>query len=137
MWVKIDTKSTFDRSCLSKFVTQITFFQAPLAPLHNPPNLMGIKLCIEAFPLATQVAAFDTARSLPSNTYCTTSVFITIFDYKKVCLKCLLSFNFDRAALTNVCLSNTIGPDDISLSNWDTRIRQDPSATLTPISVYF
>ena len=33
----------------------------PLAPLHNPPNLMGIKVSEEIFPDAKQVAVFDTA----------------------------------------------------------------------------
>ncbi len=33
----------------------------PLAPLHNPPNLLGIKAAIEAFPEAPHVAVFDTA----------------------------------------------------------------------------
>ena len=33
----------------------------PLAPLHNPPNLMGIRVAREIFPDAPQVAVFDTA----------------------------------------------------------------------------
>lgn len=33
----------------------------PLAPLHNPPNLDGIKVALELFPDALQVAVFDTA----------------------------------------------------------------------------
>lgn len=33
----------------------------PLAPLHNPGNLAGIKACINAFPNTPQVAVFDTA----------------------------------------------------------------------------
>ena len=33
----------------------------PLGPLHNPPNLMGIKVAEEFFPNAPQVAVFDTA----------------------------------------------------------------------------
>lgn len=32
-----------------------------LAPLHNPPNLAGIKACRELMPDAPEVAAFDTA----------------------------------------------------------------------------
>jgi len=32
-----------------------------LAPLHNPPNLLGIKACKELLPHAIQVAVFDTA----------------------------------------------------------------------------
>jgi len=33
----------------------------PLAPLHNPPNLMGIEVSRAIFPDAPQVAVFDTA----------------------------------------------------------------------------
>lgn len=33
----------------------------PLAPLHNPANIIGIKAAEKAFPNATQVAVFDTA----------------------------------------------------------------------------
>ena len=33
----------------------------PLAPLHQPANLTGIRAAIEAFPGVTQVACFDTA----------------------------------------------------------------------------
>lgn len=33
----------------------------PLAPLHNPPNLDGIRVALELFPKAKQVAVFDTA----------------------------------------------------------------------------
>ncbi|MCP2352912.1 acetate/propionate family kinase [Nonomuraea roseoviolacea] len=40
---------------------------APLAPLHNPVNLAGIRLARKAFPGVPQVAVFDTAfhRTLP------------------------------------------------------------------------
>ena len=42
-----------------------------LAPLHNPLNLLGIRLCHEFFPNAPQVAVFDTAfhHSLPESAY--------------------------------------------------------------------
>lgn len=33
----------------------------PLAPLHNPPNYLGIEVAEKIFPKATQVAVFDTA----------------------------------------------------------------------------
>jgi len=44
---------------------------ADLAPLHNPPNLMGIIACKKVLPHATQVAAFDTAfhHTLPPKAY--------------------------------------------------------------------
>lgn len=42
-----------------------------LAPLHNPPNLEGIKVAEEIFPKATQIAVFDTAfhQSIPEYAY--------------------------------------------------------------------
>jgi len=44
---------------------------ADLAPLHNPPNLMGIMACKKLLPSVTQVAVFDTAfhHSLPTKAY--------------------------------------------------------------------
>ena len=44
---------------------------SPLAPLHNPPNLMGIQVATEMFPDALQVAVFDTAfhQSMPPAAY--------------------------------------------------------------------
>ena len=43
----------------------------PLAPLHNPANLMGVQLAQKLFPEAAQVAVFDTAfhQSLPVEAY--------------------------------------------------------------------
>jgi acetate kinase len=43
----------------------------PLAPLHNPPNLLGIELCLELFPSVPQVAVFDTAfhQTMPPHAY--------------------------------------------------------------------
>jgi acetate kinase len=35
--------------------------QAPLAPLHNPSNLLGIRITMASFPDTPQVAVFDTA----------------------------------------------------------------------------
>ncbi|MFI7455526.1 acetate/propionate family kinase [Nonomuraea sp. NPDC049714] len=44
---------------------------APLAPLHNPVNLTGIRLARKMFPEVPQVAVFDTAfhRTLPPEAY--------------------------------------------------------------------
>ncbi|MGR6920705.1 acetate/propionate family kinase [[Actinomadura] parvosata] len=44
---------------------------APLAPLHNPVNLTGIRLASKVFPGMPQVAVFDTAfhRTLPPEAY--------------------------------------------------------------------
>lgn len=43
----------------------------PLAPLHNPANLMGIKVARKLFPSVPQVAVFDTAfhQTLPPEAY--------------------------------------------------------------------
>ncbi|MBE7014034.1 MAG: acetate kinase [Ruminococcaceae bacterium] len=42
-----------------------------LAPLHNPPNILGIKACQEIMPSVPQVAVFDTAfhQSMPKEAY--------------------------------------------------------------------
>lgn len=44
---------------------------SPLAPLHNPANLIGIEVCGEAFPGVPQVAVFDTAfhQTLPPHAF--------------------------------------------------------------------
>ncbi len=44
---------------------------APLAPLHNPPNLAGIRSARAIFPNAAQVAVFDTTfhRTMPEYAY--------------------------------------------------------------------
>jgi acetate kinase len=44
---------------------------SPLAPLHNPPSLLGIAACRELMPHALQVAVFDTAfhQTLPPKAY--------------------------------------------------------------------
>lgn len=43
----------------------------PLAPIHNPANLMGIEICRETFPTILQVAVFDTAfhQTMPAKAY--------------------------------------------------------------------
>jgi acetate kinase len=43
----------------------------PLAPLHNPANLVGITVAEELFPEATQVGIFDTAfhQTMPAAAY--------------------------------------------------------------------
>ncbi|MGR9115123.1 MAG: acetate/propionate family kinase [Gammaproteobacteria bacterium] len=42
-----------------------------LAPLHNPGNVLGIRICLELFPEVPQVAVFDTTfhRTLPDYAY--------------------------------------------------------------------
>ena len=43
----------------------------PLAPLHNPSNLLGIEVCRKYWPNVPQVAVFDTAfhQSMPASSY--------------------------------------------------------------------
>ncbi len=43
----------------------------PLAPLHNPPNLIGIEACEKAMPGVPQVGVFDTAfhQTMPKEAY--------------------------------------------------------------------
>ena len=43
----------------------------PLAPLHNPANLIGIEVCLQLFPGLPQAAVFDTAfhQSMPPQAY--------------------------------------------------------------------
>jgi acetate kinase len=43
----------------------------PLRPLHNPPNLLGIRIAQELFPALPQVAVFDTAfhQTMPPRAY--------------------------------------------------------------------
>lgn len=42
-----------------------------LAPLHNPPNIMGINACMELMPKTPQVGVFDTAfhQTMPAEAY--------------------------------------------------------------------
>ncbi|MGI5949759.1 acetate kinase [Peptoniphilus sp.] len=42
-----------------------------IAPLHNPPNIMGIKACEKLLPNVKQVAVFDTAfhQTMPEKSY--------------------------------------------------------------------
>ena len=42
-----------------------------IAPLHNPPNIMGIKACQRLLPDVKQVAVFDTAfhQTMPEESY--------------------------------------------------------------------
>lgn len=43
----------------------------PLAPLHNPPNIIGIEACEKIMPGVPQVAVFDTAfhQTMPAEAY--------------------------------------------------------------------
>ncbi len=52
-------------------VTKVISDLSQLAPLHNPPNLMGIDAAVKLVPDAPQIAVFDTAfhQSIPSHAY--------------------------------------------------------------------
>lgn len=52
-------------------VRQVIREMAELAPLHNPPNLLGIELAAAAWPHLPHVAVFDTAfhHTLPEHAY--------------------------------------------------------------------
>ena len=43
----------------------------PIAPLHNPPNLYGIKICRALMPNTPQIAVFDTAfhQTIPTKAF--------------------------------------------------------------------
>ena len=50
-----------------------------LAPLHNPPNIMGIEACKELMPTTPMVAVFDTAfhQTIPAENY----IYAIPYDY--------------------------------------------------------
>lgn len=62
----------FSQSVLidAKVIASIEKF-SELAPLHNPPNLQGIRSCLEVLPKTRQVAVFDTAfhQTMPESSY--------------------------------------------------------------------
>ncbi len=57
----------------------------PLAPLHNPPNLVGIEVAGDIFPDALQVAVFDTAfhQTIPPRAFLYAIPFY-LYEEKKV-----------------------------------------------------
>ncbi len=61
------SKSVIIDDNVKKAVDQCT----PLAPLHNPPNLIGIDACEKAMPGVPQVGVFDTAfhQTMPKEAY--------------------------------------------------------------------
>jgi acetate kinase len=59
-----------ESTCINDAVIKILEELTPLAPLHNPVNVLGIKLALKTFK-APQVAVFDTAfhQSMPEESY--------------------------------------------------------------------
>lgn len=57
---------------------------SPLAPLHNPANLVGINAMMKAIPNATHVAVFDTAfhQTMPKENFIYSVPFSWYRDYK-------------------------------------------------------
>jgi len=60
---KLFTKTTIITNSVKTAIKELS----SLAPLHNPPNLMGVEVAEQVFSNATQVAVFDTAfhQSIP------------------------------------------------------------------------
>lgn len=64
--------NTFSKTCvINKKVKSKIKDLFTLAPLHNPANLLGIEVCEDLFPKATQIAVFDTAfhQTMPQKAY--------------------------------------------------------------------
>lgn len=61
------TDSTIITEAVMKALEKCT----PLAPLHNPPNIIGINACKKIMPNTPMVAVFDTAfhQSMPAKAY--------------------------------------------------------------------
>jgi acetate kinase len=62
----------FTRSILiNESVLEAIRENAKLAPLHNPPNILGIEVCQQALPGVPNVAVFDTAihQTMPKRAY--------------------------------------------------------------------
>jgi acetate kinase len=57
--------------CIDQEVMGILEKYSELAPLHNPPNIMGVQACIELLPDTPQVGVFDTSlhTTLPAYAY--------------------------------------------------------------------
>ncbi|MDO5398447.1 MAG: acetate kinase [bacterium] len=62
----------FANSCLiTEAVMKALEKCTPLAPLHNPPNIIGINACTKIMPNVPQVAVFDTAfhQTMPAKAF--------------------------------------------------------------------
>lgn len=62
----------FQQSCrITSEVVNSIKRNVPLAPLHNPPNLDGIRIAMEMFPAVPHVAVFDTAfhQRMPAHVF--------------------------------------------------------------------
>jgi acetate kinase len=64
-------ESFSDSVVINKKVIDTVSRLSELAPLHNPPNLMGIEAAMQLMPDAPQVAVFDTAfhHTIPPHAY--------------------------------------------------------------------
>ncbi|MDP1813685.1 MAG: acetate kinase [Leadbetterella sp.] len=60
-----------DTTLITNEIKQKIHQLSSLAPLHNPPNLVGIEVAVKIFPDAKQVAVFDTAfhQSIPEKAH--------------------------------------------------------------------
>jgi acetate kinase len=74
---------------------------SPLAPLHNPINLVGVREAYRVFPAVPQVAVFDTAfhRTLPSYAY------LYGLPYEYYATKGIRRYGFHGSSHAYVCLT--------------------------------
>ncbi len=66
-----------------------------LAPLHNPPNLIGIKVAVNALPDIPHIAVFDTAfhQTIPEYAYLYAIMCVQIKTLKKPSLIHIMGYN--------------------------------------------
>lgn len=86
---------------------------SPLAPLHNPANLIGVKAMMKAIPNATHTAVFDTAfhQTMPEINYLYSVPYSWYRDYK------IRKYGFHGTShkyITNV-MQERLGTKDVNL----------------------
>lgn len=86
---------------------------SPLAPLHNPANLIGVKAMMKAIPNATHTAVFDTAfhQTMPEINYLYSVPYSWYRDYK------IRKYGFHGTShkyITNV-MQEKLGTKDVNL----------------------
>ena len=87
----------------------------PLAPLHNPANLMGIKAFMEEIPNAVSVAVFDTGftQTIPEENF----LFATPYEwYKDYGVRKYAFHGISHNYITNF-MQKELGKEDVNLIN--------------------
>ncbi len=76
-----------------------------LAPLHNPPNLLGIAACQELMPNTPMVAVFDTAfhQTMPPESY----IYLTLHSIR-LCLQNPISMPFLMNTMKNMASEDMV-----------------------------